>query len=149
MNAPAQNAAPVPFGGLNIPEGLVWKYEVVIRAGRPEHIWALIDHERGAVHVHASLSEFGGEYSWIGGIEMHYSSAPDYMNAEKPHHERCWVIGKPCWHDGTSLGFSERVADLLPAPYEPWKAHAMGPYEHQGVTGVMLSYYRTNILGAA
>lgn len=124
----------------DIPEGMVWKYELVLRGKRPEHIWALIGN-KGAIHIHASLSEWSGEYSWIGGIEVHSAEQPEYRG-EQPDHEHCWLLGKPCWHDGTSLGFTERVADMLPAPFEPWKAHEMQPWHHGYVTGVLRSWYR-------
>ena len=125
-----------------IAEGLVRKYEMAVRGDRPEHIWALIG-EAGAIHIWARLSEFDGRHEWLGGIEVHSAAPFEYSSAE-PDHERCWLLDKPCWHDGTSLGFSERVADALPAPYEPWKAHEMKPWHHGYVTGVLRSWMRSH-----
>lgn len=124
----------------DIAEGLVWKYEVVIRGNRPEHVWALIG-ERGAIHIWARLCDYGSQNEWLGGIEVHSAEPFEYSKAE-PDHERCWLLHKPCWHDGTSLGFSEGVADMLPHPYEPWKAHEMQPRHHGYVTGVLRRWYR-------
>ena len=125
-----------------IPEGMVWKYEMAMRGDRPEHIWALIS-DAGAIHIHAMLTELGGRYEWLGGIEVHSSTPFEYSKAE-PSHDRCWLLGKPCWHDGTSLGFSEGVADMLPNAFEPWKAHEMQPYHHSYVTGVLRQWHRNN-----
>ena len=121
------------------PDGMVWKYELVVRGGKPEHIWALIT-DAGAIHIWALLSEWDGHHEWAGGIEVHSATPFDHSKSE-PNHERCWLLGKPCWHDGTSLGFSERVADMLPRPYEPWKAHNMQPHHHSYVTSVLRSWH--------
>ena len=46
---------------------------------------------------------------WIGGIECHAASGEG-----DPSHEQCWVLGKSCWHDGSSLQFSEEIEQFLP-----------------------------------
>lgn len=43
------------------------------------------------------------------GIERHAPSGEG-----KPSHEQCWVTAGPCWHDGTSLGASERLGHINP-----------------------------------
>lgn len=51
---------------------------------------------------------------WMGGIEYH-----DITGEGPPSQEECWLLsGRPCWHDGTSLGFARRVAPFLPPPTE-------------------------------
>ena len=134
---------PKPFDQVSVEEGLIWKYEVVLRAGRPEHIWCLIG-DAGAIHIHASLSEWDGRKEWIGGIECHFASAQDYMDPEKPSHDHCWLLGKPCWHDGTSLGFSEQVAPMLPFPHNP-DPHAMHASAHGYVDGVLRRWFRGHL----
>ncbi len=131
---------PAPFNEVRIPDGLFWKYEAMIRAGHVEHLW-LLKGELGAIHISARLTEWQGRHDWIGGIECHNASPPEYMNPDTPSHEHCWILDAPCWHDGTSLGFSERVAPMLPPPYEPWKAHDMKPWHHAYVTGVLVDWY--------
>jgi hypothetical protein len=46
-----------------------------------------------------------------GGVEYHHRAAPDYMKEQS--HEHCWILGGPCWHDGTSLWASEHWIPLL------------------------------------
>lgn len=96
----------------DVPEGMTHQYIISIRAGRPTHMWTLAN-ETGAIHIHGWHYEgtaFGRE--WMGGVETHSAKPFDYSN-EKPDHECCWLLGKPCWHDGTSLYFSERIAPML------------------------------------
>lgn len=68
----------------------------------------------GGVHVHCHPVPgdwYSGEL-WIGGIEYH-----DITGEGEPSQDECWVLGgRPCWHDGTSLGFARRVAPMLPPP---------------------------------
>lgn len=132
-----------PFGGLAVPEGMVWQYRVTMRGGRLTHEWSLVN-EHGGIHVHAALSEFRGEHSWIGGIECHWASAPDFMNPEKPSHEHCWLLGKPCWHDGSSLYFSEYIADCLPSPWAQ-NPHEMSARHHEYVMQELRSWHRDKI----
>ena len=131
-----------PFDNLKIPDGMVWKYEAVLRGERLEHLW-ILSGEHGAVHIWAGLSEWDGRFEWRGGIECHYASAPEYMDADKPSHEHCWILGKPCWHDGSSLYFSENIAPMLPHAYEPWKAHDMA-HVHNILLTDLWSWYRDN-----
>ena len=53
-----------------------------------------------------------------GGVEYHHRAAPDYMAGEDATHEHCWILGGPCWHDGTSLWASEHWIPLLEAAGE-------------------------------
>lgn len=121
-----------------IPAGMMWQYRVIMRGDypAPEHVWMLVN-ETGAIHVSARWSSFDGRSEWLGGIECHYASPPDYYSDTPPHHERCWILQKPCWHDGTSLGFSEQIA-----PYLPSHTHAFDESDHMSVLSVMKHWHR-------
>jgi hypothetical protein len=133
---------PDPFVQVEIPEGMVWQYEAVMRGGRVTHTWA-IKNDKGAIHIHAALSEFPGEHSWIGGVEVHSPVPFEYSSAE-PNHKNCWLLGGPCWHDGTSLYFSENIAPMLPNPFEPEKAHDMR-HSHSYVTYELINWHRCKL----
>lgn len=56
--------------------------------------------------VHFWVEETGlesGQFRYIGGVENHYATPPDYMKNDPCSNEFCWLLGKPCWHDGSSL----------------------------------------------
>lgn len=114
-----------------VPEGLVWSYRIIVRGGRDSHTWTLIG-DRGGIHVDAweSSSNFRDD-RWMGGIEAHAPTGDG-----KPSHEHCWLIGKPCWHDGSSLQFSEQIAPYLPQPGAPFESR-----DHLDVLHVMVSRY--------
>lgn len=123
-----------------IPEGLTWGYKISLCAGREEHIWSLVG-ERGGVHVSGWLTPpLAGHYSeprWMGGIEGH-SPIPHEYGSETPSHDHCWLIGGPCWHDGSSLQFSEQLAPWLPSAGE-----LMTQYHHLDVLREMISRYHS------
>jgi len=48
-----------------------------------------------------------------GGVEYHHRAAPEYLFGKDAAHEHCWILGGPCWHDGTSLWASEHWIPLL------------------------------------
>lgn len=120
-----------------IPDGLAWEYRIVVRGGRENHFWGLIGN-RGGIHVHAweSSSSWRDE-RWMGGIERHSATRRDY-DSESPSHDHCWLIGKPCWHDGSSLQFSEQVAPYLPQPGRSFEDN-----DHLDVLRVMISRYNS------
>lgn len=120
-----------PFA-LNVPEGMVWSYRAVLRGKYLTHLWTLAN-EAGGIHISANIHDFQGSREWSGGCETHYVKCPDYMDPDKPSHDHCWVLGGPCWHDGSSLYFSENIAPMLP---NPWKAspHQMASRHHDYVT---------------
>jgi hypothetical protein len=62
----------------------------------------------GAVHfwVSPSREDITGD-DLYGGVEYHHAFPPDYMRNDPPSHSPCHFLGKPCWHDGTSLWASE------------------------------------------
>lgn len=119
-----------------LPEGLVWQYQIVTRGNRETHTWGLTG-PRGGIHVNAWESTGGfRDERWYGGIEGHSPVRRDY-DSEKPSHEHCWLIEKPCWHDGSSLQFSEQIAPYLTPPGKPFTES-----DHIDVLYVMLSRYR-------
>jgi hypothetical protein len=85
-----------------------YKYEYTNDFGYPKHVWTCIG-RRGAMHFHVTdMGEKGpdGERRsdrYSGGLEVHYREPPDYMGEQVPSTDKCWLIGCPCWHDGTSL----------------------------------------------
>lgn len=123
-----------------LPEGVAWVYQTTVRGGRLYHQWQL-NGPRGGIHVDAwftGRSDYTGR-SWIGGIEGH-SPIPqsDYDEQKGEDHAHCWLIGGPCWHDGSSLQFSEEIA-----PYLPIEDRVMGEHQHAEVMRVMLSRYNS------
>lgn len=88
----------------------------------PYHIW-WIKGSGGGVHIWARKAPLEGwPTEWIGGVEVHLSECPSdsgWFNPEEPSHADCWLIGGPCWHDGTSLYFSERIDPRMPHPDSP------------------------------
>ncbi len=79
------------------------------------HEWSLIG-PRGGIHFHASQRPEYDAADAICGLEFHrYERQGD--NA--PSHTPCWLLGAPCWHDGTSLYAGEtlwpRIEPLLRA----------------------------------
>ena len=85
----------------------------------PHHTW-WIKGKRGGVHIWARQSKLTNwPTEWIGGVEVHLASPPEdsgWFNPDEPSHADCWLLNGPCWHDGTSLYFSERIAPLFAWP---------------------------------
>jgi hypothetical protein len=113
-----------------------------IGEGQDRHIWSVVG-PKGAVHVWARanhdewIAEFGEH--WIGGVERH-SPVPVYSfnDPDKPDHPDCFLLNGPCWHDGTSLYFSERIAPMLP-PEAPFPE-----YVHSFVRNVLDDFYESH-----
>lgn len=72
--------------------------------------WCVIG-DHGAVDFHC-LNE-PGPFGRVGGVEYHMRRAPSYSEQTTPDHEHCWLLGAPCWHDGTSLYASDVLIPLL------------------------------------
>ena len=92
-----------------------FKYEYSYPFGDyPMHIWSCVG-AKGAVHfwVKDYGEERGKQYRerYGGGIEIHYRYPPNYMNTP-PSHDNCWLLGGPCWHDGSSLQASRHWIPL-------------------------------------
>lgn len=91
-----------------------FKYEYTNGHGYPKHIWTCIG-RHGAMHFH--VTDFGEKgpdgqrrhERYSGGLETHYRAPPDYMAEQVPSQDKCWLLGGPCWHDGTSLYASENL----------------------------------------
>ncbi len=109
------------------------KYEFTVRGEYKNHVYTCIG-ARGAIHFHVTdygeLFQFGPRYS--GGLEVHYRQPPDYMRDDAPSQDKCWLIGCPCWHDGTSLYASEFLI-----PY--WQAN---PQDHDRMFCCLEKEYR-------
>lgn len=77
--------------------------------------WSLVGSD-GGVHIWA---QFMPEKSLIlgerlyGGVEVHYRKKPYDHMPDNPIHEKCWLLNGPCWHDGSSLYFSEKLQPLI------------------------------------
>ena len=129
-----------PLVAEQVPTGTTWAYKVDIRGGTDYHTWSLVG-DRGGIHVSAwvtpPLAGFYDYPRWMGGIEGHSPVWREY-DSEKPSHEHCWLLGGPCWHDGSSLQFSEQIAPWLPPPGEQ-----MTERNHIDVLREMISRYHT------
>ncbi len=83
------------------------KYEYTKRWGNPAHTWSVVC-AAGGMHLHITDhgEEHGQKYGerYSGGIESH-SRTP--TSDTPPDHDNCWLLGCPCWHDGSSLQASE------------------------------------------
>jgi len=72
-------------------------------SGFGAHMWQLVG-AKGGVHFTATFYK-AGEYPTCG-LEMHFREPPD---DSAPSQTNCWLIGGPCWHEGTSLYASETL----------------------------------------
>lgn len=106
------------------------------------HMWTLVG-PNGAVHIWAepmpeTLSRSWGE-KYYGGVEIH-SPKPLYESewAQNPSHAECWLLKCPCWHDGSSLYFSERIAPLLSQEEAPF-----GDHVHSFINAILFDWYRS------
>jgi len=98
------------------------EYKYCSPFGRPKHIWTCVG-RHGAVHLHitdmgeAFAKKYGDQYS--AGLECHCRQPPRYMADDAPANEKCWLIGGPCWHDGTSLYAQESYVPFwLGSPHD-------------------------------
>lgn len=92
--------------------------------GNPNHTWTVIG-ARGAMHFHvsdigeANVKSHDLDRRYSGGLECHYRFAPDYMADQAPTQDKCWLLGCPCWHDGTSLYAQETIIPFwLTSPHD-------------------------------
>jgi len=121
-NTPVAPATEVPNPYADyavVPIGATMGYEVHDDgAGRLQHNW-WIKSDDGGIHIWACLAKLAGwPDEWLGGVEAHYAAVPDsyggWFDPAKPSHEDCWLLKGPCWHDGSSLYFSEQIAPRMP-----------------------------------
>ena len=101
------------------------EYKYTNRFGSAYHTWVVVGARIG-MHLH--ISDQGEEDArkhqiqrFSGGIEIHYRSPPDYMKDDAPSQMDCWVLGGPCWHDGSSL---QAMESWIPF----WKS---APHDHE------------------
>jgi hypothetical protein len=117
----------------------------------PFHTW-WIKSEAGGVHIWARQAKLEGFASeWIGGVEVHYAKAPDggWFDPEQPSQAPCWLLdGRPCWHDGSSLYFSERIAPSLPYP-EAAQANDYDRMPHSLIGYMLVDWFNDKITGEA
>ena len=86
------------------------KYTWTKPFGNVRHMWQLRGPE-GAIHFHVTVMD--EQYGDSAGLEMHYTTPPDYMKGHAPHYIDCPFVGGRCWHDGTSLYASEHLWPMI------------------------------------
>ena len=69
------------------------KYTYQSSFGYPKHDWSLIG-EKGGLNFHATVVP---NHPMSAGLEFH-----SFAGKGAPSHTPCWLLGSPCWHDGTS-----------------------------------------------
>lgn len=69
--------------------------------------WAIIG-PRGAVH----FWKFNTTSHDCGGVEEHRKEPNDYQVGEPPSQDNCFLLGCPCWHDGSSL-YADKFFPIL------------------------------------
>lgn len=109
---------------------LIEKYEANEGQSGLRHIWSA-KNEKGGVHIWAvrHKDKRMGERYW-GGIEVH-SPTPMHEGQDEPHNDPCWLLEGPCYHDGSSLQFSEQI--------EPVLGHEIGQSDHDYVFSILRS----------
>jgi hypothetical protein len=128
---------------LRLPERTRFEYRFSLRNGRERHDWSLIG-EQGAVDVWAEPSPPGYGDRWFGGIELHFAKRPKHLSA-RAKHKLCWLLLKPCYHDGSSLAFSEGVAPYLPDP----TGKPMVPHKHDVALTRARSWWNSHMVEEA
>lgn len=89
----------------------VCKYEYKRPFSWASHTWSVVGARLG-LHLHISVmddkdhKDYGGPRE-SGGIEIHYRTPPDHMKDDAPYPGACWLLGGPCWHDGSSMQATE------------------------------------------
>lgn len=79
------------------------KYERVELDRGVRHLWSVVS-DCGRFAAHLWIEERPGrEWYTIGGIEYHSAVAPEWRAGEDPGRFECWLLGKPCYHEGSSL----------------------------------------------
>jgi len=100
------------------------KYNYLPPSGEvTRHMWTVVG-DNGGVHIWAEphREEFAEKWGerFYGGVEIHSKVNIHSYGDGKPDHEECWLLGGPCYHDGSSLFFSENI--------EPFIRHAGVPF---------------------
>ena len=89
-----------------LPDRYKYEYKMSPCGESLDHTWSVVG-DRGGIHLNlrldSSSTSRGGVPSYIGGIEVHYRTPPEYMKDDPPSHDHCWLLDAPCWHEGFSL----------------------------------------------
>lgn len=101
---------------MELPERYIYKYEKSkLRYGKDlwQHMWSIVGGKGGC---HLMIQEYENsqgikEYSC--GLEYHYIAPPEYMKDKAPSHMECFLIKRPCWHDGTSTYATENYLPMF------------------------------------
>ena len=105
---------------------------------RPTHIWTLVG-PLGAVHIWAAPQPETpfktGEF--YGGIECHHPNPLGDSDQKEAPIPVCWLTGKPCWPEGSSLAFEERIEPVLGCSPRPFPQ-----YIHEFVKSELHRWYR-------
>lgn len=107
------------------------------RPGLPRFTWSVIG-PQGGVHIWAQTHSEASQRDWgdqfYGGVECHWPA-----ESGKNDHEDCWLLKKPCRHDGSSLYFSERIEPMLRGQ-DP-ESDAVRSY----IESILFDWYRSHI----
>lgn len=90
------------------------KKQILEITGEPEGrlwIWGVAG-PSGGVHIWAQQSGSLDFDPYYGGVEIHRATQGEYDD-KTPSQQHCWLLEGPCWHDGSSLFFSEKLLPLL------------------------------------
>ena len=135
------------FSGISVPEGYGFAYKVDIFDKRVTHTWSLVN-DNGGVHIWGRVIKYTGfADEWLGGVECHWPKPPEGYGSwfgDEPTQKHCWLLDGPCWHDGTSLYFSERVAPMLPGVWRD-DPNEMTATIHARIFYELLSWHRDKI----
>lgn len=103
------------------------------------HYWTAVG-SKGAIHIWAAPRTNEQRMLWggpfFGGVEVH-SRAP-VSGDRPPDHEKCWLLDGSCWHDGSSLYFTEQIAPRLAR----FPDGEFPPWVHTLMEGELHSFYR-------
>lgn len=80
------------------------------------HQWSLVG-PKGGLSFNVTIAQKEGQWPTTAGLEIHYARGhvPEYLVHQAPSHKRCWLLGEPCWHDGTSLYATETLWPIVEA----------------------------------
>jgi len=103
---------------------------------RDRHTWSVVG-PAGGVHIWACPMPEGFNYGerFYGGVEVHSRHGEG-----EPHHKNCWLIGGPCWHDGSSLYFSENIEPILRNSDAEFPSSV-----HEYINAELLDWYRSKL----
>lgn len=92
------------------------KYTCIMQFGTLNHSWSLRG-PAGGVHFHYQewidperSAQFGGPTA---GLEIHRLQPAEYQQDQAASHAPCWLLGAPCWHDGTSAYATDTLLPII------------------------------------